>query len=172
MSILFNLIRERKINTTEAIILQYYCLNSDYSEPNNVIADDLNVSLSVVSRAKRKLIALGLIEIQKNFTSGLARDADTISTSYNVIELFGIADLKLNQQQGVKEEEIIIQNLIEKHLRRSSSPVTVSNIATQIAKLNGKIKPKTVEKHDVLIMNEVEKMGYHWVNNGVFATLL
>ncbi|WP_044200577.1 hypothetical protein [Flammeovirga sp. OC4] len=178
MSLIFDLIRERKINTTEAIILQFYTLNNSFTEPNAIVAEELNVSLSVVSRAKRKLIQLGLIEIQKNYTNGLARDADTITTNQNILELFGLnheASIKVQEtpEQVTNDDEVVlIQQLIKKHLRKSSRPCTISNIATQISKINGKIKPKSVEKYKEVIMSEITKQGYQWYNNGVFATLL
>ncbi|KXX66951.1 hypothetical protein [Flammeovirga sp. SJP92] len=179
MSLIFDLIKDRKINTTEAIILQFYTLNNSFTEPNAIVAEELNVSLSVVSRAKRKLIKLGLIEIQKNYTNGLARDADTIITNRNILELFGLGNtpvaFQANEENAVSIDDgevVLIKDLIKKHLRKSSRPITLSNIATQISKINGKIKPKSVEKYEAVIMKEIEEQGYQWYKNSVFATLL
>ncbi|NME71168.1 helix-turn-helix domain-containing protein [Flammeovirga aprica] len=179
MSLIFELIKEKKINTTEAVILQFYTLNNSFTEPNAIVAEELNVSLSVVSRAKRKLIKLGLIEIQKNYTNGLARDADTVTTNQNILELFGLGKTPINNAHSeiveeviVDDESLLIEDLVKKHLRKSSRPITLSNIATQISKIDGKIKPKLVEKYKAVIIREIENQGYRWHNNSVFATLL
>ncbi|AZQ61946.1 hypothetical protein EI427_06745 [Flammeovirga pectinis] len=96
MKSIFDYIREGDLNPTEAIVFQYYILNSPFAEPNNAVADELNVSLSVISRAKRKLLKLGLITVEKNYTSGLARDADTITSNYAITDIIGV---KSDKQQ-------------------------------------------------------------------------
>ncbi|MBB6460718.1 Rrf2 family transcriptional regulator [Flammeovirga kamogawensis] len=105
MKSIFDYIREGDLNPTEAIVFQYYILNSPFAEPNNAVADELNVSLSVISRAKRKLLKLGLITVEKNYTSGLARDADTITSNYAITDIIGVKSDKQQVEMTVVSTE-------------------------------------------------------------------